>query len=468
MEPLNNDMDALFRDAGNNYPLKTDSGNFDAVFQQLQGGGGDDDFPPALPAAPKRQRWPWLLLLLLLLYPAYRMLTPHNNNSSATNNTNNNNTTATAAAQQKIADSTGGNTTNNNTSHTTSPPAADAAGNTGVNTGAPGNRQTAAAANSTTTREKNATAATVAAGYLKKSAHAAIHNGSGNDNTTGTVQRSHASGVPALSAGNAPLNAANTSNTNQLLFYHPDTAIVTSLVSLQNNTAHNLLPTGSALNLQGKDSAAPIIHPLKKAGYQKGFYLGLQVSGDISTVKMQQVQHPGYSAGILLGYRLSRRWAVESGILWTHKDYYSDGEYVKNSKVQEWWPGATVLNVNGWCNMIEIPATARYYFSVKENSSWYATGGLLAYFMQKESYNYLYQTGNYDPKQSGYIPYKNASKNLFTILQLGAGYERNVGVLGTLRIEPYLKLPLSGVGVDKLPLTSMGLNIGLTKSIGRK
>jgi hypothetical protein len=33
-----------------------------------------------------------------------------------------------------------------------------------------------------------------------------------------------------------------------------------------------------------------------------------------------------------------------------------------------------------------------------------------------------------------------------------------------LRLEPYYKLPLGGMGTGKLYLTSTGLNIGITKS----
>jgi hypothetical protein len=48
-------------------------------------------------------------------------------------------------------------------------------------------------------------------------------------------------------------------------------------------------------------------------------------------------------------------------------------------------------------------------------------------------------------------------------LNFSAGYEQYLGKLGSLRIEPYLRIPLAGMGTGNLPITSAGLNIGITR-----
>ncbi len=50
-------------------------------------------------------------------------------------------------------------------------------------------------------------------------------------------------------------------------------------------------------------------------------------------------------------------------------------------------------------------------------------------------------------------------------MNVSVGYNRTLNKVGTLRIEPYLKIPIKGIGIGNLPITSTGLNIGITKKI---
>ena len=60
--------------------------------------------------------------------------------------------------------------------------------------------------------------------------------------------------------------------------------------------------------------------------------------------------------------------------------------------------------------------------------------------------------------------YKKNNVKIPAVFSISAGLEHRLSGLLQIRIEPYLKLPLQGVGVGKLPVTSAGIQIGL---IGR-
>lgn len=195
---------------------------------------------------------------------------------------------------------------------------------------------------------------------------------------------------------------------------------------------------------------------------QKGLYAGIVASPDISTVKLQHVSKVGYNAGIVVGYRISRRVAVETGVLLERKYYYSDGSHFSTKKIPI--PSdMKIINVDGWCNMIEIPVTMRYVFGIKEKSNWYVNGGLTSYIMNRENYAYKYEMNNWVDTKTW--DYKNASRNWFSIIHAGVGYEHRLGAVGTLRVEPYLNIPAGGVGIGNLPITSVGLNVGITRPI---
>ena len=145
----------------------------------------------------------------------------------------------------------------------------------------------------------------------------------------------------------------------------------------------------------------------------------------------------------------------------TGKHYYSEGKYFSTDKIYM-PPNSRISDVTGNCKMIEVPLSVKYNFAFRKNSNWFATLGSSSYFMKKENYVYNYYYGTYGPVPHS-KEYKNSSTNLFSNVTISAGYEHKLGGLSAFRIEPYVKIPLSGMGIGKLPLFSTGLQIGLVK-----
>jgi len=83
--------------------------------------------------------------------------------------------------------------------------------------------------------------------------------------------------------------------------------------------------------------------------------------------------------------------------------------------------------------------------------------------MNKEFYNYDYiKDGVW---HNGSRAYMHSTQNWFSILNLSAGYQLRTGSKTSIRIEPYYKAPLSGVGTGSLPVSSVGINAGVTRQI---
>ena len=59
--------------------------------------------------------------------------------------------------------------------------------------------------------------------------------------------------------------------------------------------------------------------------------------------------------------------------------------------------------------------------------------------------------------------YKNKSRSLAATLDISAGYEHKLGKSNYFRVEPYVQIPLKGMGVGSMPMISSGLRIGITK-----
>lgn len=217
-------------------------------------------------------------------------------------------------------------------------------------------------------------------------------------------------------------------------------------------------------------TAPPVVTgtPKPKAPAPRASYLYAGVFGapDISTVKMQSVKGVGATFGFLLGYAFNGHWAVETGAYLDRKKYYTDGEYF-NTKDVRMPVNSYLLNVNGTCNMWEIPLNIRYSFNPNGKTKWFATAGLSTYLMSSEKYNYAYKGwsgGNSWVADSAWN-IRSPSQYPFSIVNLSAGFEQRLGRVGSLRVEPYVRLPLTGIGTGKLPIMSGGVNIGITRRL---
>lgn len=197
-------------------------------------------------------------------------------------------------------------------------------------------------------------------------------------------------------------------------------------------------------------------------GFTRKFYAGLIAGPDVSTIKSQKMSNPGYSVGLLVGYQFNKRLSLETGVLWDRKDYYSTGKHFNKEKLgipQH----ARVIDVDGYCKMFEIPVNIKFNWAQKSNHNLFATAGVSSYLMKKEEYDYSYDY--YGTQYKYYKQYNNASRNWTSILNLSIGFEKKMGNAGSLRIEPYMKLPLKGVGVGDLPIGSKGVFVGFTRPI---
>jgi hypothetical protein len=206
-----------------------------------------------------------------------------------------------------------------------------------------------------------------------------------------------------------------------------------------------------------------ITTPKKQTTKARKFYVGVIGGLDVSTVKYQQVKDHGFNAGILLGYQIKKRWSAEVLVMFDKKAYYTDAKYFDNSKA--YLPYFTALkNLEGNCKMIEVALNGKYNFTTSDKKRWFATAGLSSYFMSSENYDYNYVYPNGTP-YGRTATYNTHSNYWFSVVNLGLGYEHTIARKTMLRVEPYIKLPLAGVGIGKLPISSSGVNFAITRKL---
>jgi len=176
-------------------------------------------------------------------------------------------------------------------------------------------------------------------------------------------------------------------------------------------------------------------------------------SPDLSTVGFKNYSKPGKAVSLLVEYAVLRKLYIQTGVIGSIKEYRANaGEYELKKYVTDI---ATPSTVDGICNMIEIPLGVRYDFTQTDRSRWFAGTGLSSYYLKKEKYTYNYKTYVHGAKYNWED--NNTGLALFSHLNLSAGYEYRISNKLSLLAEPYLKVPLKGIGYGKVNLMTTGM-----------
>ena len=196
---------------------------------------------------------------------------------------------------------------------------------------------------------------------------------------------------------------------------------------------------------------------------EKGFYAGIISAVDLSSVHFQSAK-PGATMGFIFGYAFNQKWSIESGLLWDTKRVYDNGTYF-NPPGYTPTNGITIIAVNGKSRLYELPVNVKYTI-IPGKHNLFATTGISSYLMRSENYDYKY-TQSGQPGGHNYLSYTKETKDWFSVANFSVGYTHKLGGNGSIRVEPYLKLPLKNIGTANMPIMSTGLSIGFTKPLKR-
>ncbi|MEP6467013.1 MAG: hypothetical protein ABJB05_11945 [Parafilimonas sp.] len=217
-------------------------------------------------------------------------------------------------------------------------------------------------------------------------------------------------------------------------------------------------------NSKTKESVASKNDVIKFAANPSRFYGSLYGGPEFSMVKFQHLANSGYQLGISLGYRINNRFDIEIGLQREHINYFTNGKYFEKSglKLKD---NFSLENVNGNSKITSVPVALKYNFLSRTYGHFYATAGVDAMMItHTERYNYVVsKDGDENDRSKNYNSV--TGPKYFTAINASAGYETKLSNWCNMEIEPYYQLPISNIGVGKVPVTSFGINIGIVKDL---
>ena len=195
-----------------------------------------------------------------------------------------------------------------------------------------------------------------------------------------------------------------------------------------------------------------------KESQKNGLAFSLVTGIDRSSIQGTADSRFGYNLGAQVTYNLSKRWSVSTGFIFTKKFYSAEGKDFHPPK--HYWTNYVKLNsLEGSCKMWDIPLNVRYNITTKPSNTWFVSSGLSSYIMREQSYTYDYIYNNTPTKRDWTT---TSQKNeWFKILNVSAGYERALSKSWSIQAEPFIKVPLSGVGFGDMDISSYGILVGI-------
>lgn len=197
--------------------------------------------------------------------------------------------------------------------------------------------------------------------------------------------------------------------------------------------------------------------------------LSLAISPDMNSVNDMNKGQLGVSMGMGLSYKLAKTLSIGTGIFYSQKLYSADkNSYKVTEKPFATW-ASYARKIDADCRVIDVPLNLSLQISNKTSNKLYASAGMSSYIMLTEKYDFIYN--NPSPAvPTGRREYtvRNENEHILNIVNLAVALEKPLSNQVSLVIQPYAKLPLTGIGKGQTDLTSVGVGFSLNYGLKKK
>lgn len=192
------------------------------------------------------------------------------------------------------------------------------------------------------------------------------------------------------------------------------------------------------------------------------FSLSILAAPDLNGVNSFHNGQVGVNLGFQLGIQISKKWSISTGAVYAVKPY---GININTNTTNYTANGAYAQPLNyidANCRVLDIPLNLNYQLYNKGKNTLNVGSGLSSYFMLRETYRY-----DYGPEYST-VQIKNRNQHIMGVLNLNTTYTGHVNAHFSIIAQPYIKLPLTGIGNGRVDLQSTGIGLGVNWNLNLK
>lgn len=186
------------------------------------------------------------------------------------------------------------------------------------------------------------------------------------------------------------------------------------------------------------------------------------IAPEFSTTSLSSYSTPGDSYGLRIGYQLSNRLSINTGLVRSQKKYEGSGEGYEPRNPAYWnirTNGVVPDEIVSKCLVYELPLGLQYDAIQTSKSRLFVSTAISSYFMINQAYDYTFHSPN--PGADMGWRSRGSESYWFSVGMVSAGYERYVTRSFAIGIEPYLKISLAEIGWPNIKLYSTGAHVTL-------
>jgi hypothetical protein len=191
---------------------------------------------------------------------------------------------------------------------------------------------------------------------------------------------------------------------------------------------------------------------------------------NLNSVQFNNPSKAGLDYGILAGYRISPKFEVRTGLIFSKKYFTTTGNNISFDSAKLNLPSYNSINLEdatGYCRFMEVPLMLYYQFSSKRKINFYAAGGFSINKMRMESIHYTFLAdGNTIVERSHTSARHNKSDFSTSVTaNFSIGIKYNLNSRWNISAEPYLRLPLTRFNNNNLRFSTFGTMLSLTYNL---
>lgn len=305
-----------------------------------------------------------------------------------------------------------------------------------------------------------------------------------NSSTSSRANTAQTTLIPFAGAGhhnNVGGGTGNKVNTRSDTIMRRDPALMAGTDAEGNTAAANLLVNSvSSLDITQAPLSAPdfktqIDRPFiiststsksdkkitkQSFGYRPQWAITALASSDVNGTSSFQGK-VGSNYGLLLSFGATKKLTITSGVVYSSKPYSTSFANYRTAYVFKNEP----TDVTADCKMLDIPVNIAYQVYGNFRNKLSVGTGLSSYLMLHEKYTYNYADGANTAAWPQTYTVPNSKGYLLSIININATYEHKINSKVGVSIQPYMKVPISGVGYSDIKLQSTGVAVGVTYNL---
>ncbi len=242
-----------------------------------------------------------------------------------------------------------------------------------------------------------------------------------------------------------PLNSSSNTRTAGIELMNPVPSSIDSIGLIRN----------SKRIVVADSSAGTIIR--KRNNHAGWFSLRLSVAPDFSSTGMFNQSKPGFGFGVTAGYNFDTHWSINTGVMLVRKVYSSTN--ISEPYSTQGGYSYPIDQLDGNCKMLDLPLNVYYSFQPHKSLSFKAGLGFSSYIMLREDYTYFLDKPYGNDTYTQRI--ENENNEWFKMLNVSVMMQKRIRNNLFLEVEPFVKLPLAGIGEGGISLYSFGSFVSL-------